>query len=541
MPHAGSLIIGQGASTISAAGFAGTKDVLDVWDALPVDPAPSDYPSSGFSIDLIVNAPAVRPPFFHPAKMDDRGLLIPDPSFQEVSLTLPKLRFRLSHGNPLNSQLTFDLVSAGTSGLDDPGDIGVAELISMTPPYAFIGGPSDRIVGFGFRKAVLDLSNNSTPPEVVAKFGFGDDWGGLYLPEARIFISPHGAQDLAIEAGVQDLLIGFGDSSGVSGDFELAVIDQGHGDLVLSARFFDADNKAYGIERLSPTTARVSLPAQTRMVIDVQGGLPPYTTSLKIGAAAAQNGRLFNVDLTATPQATLLVAAHDTTAGTPKSATLSIVATLKTTQQTLPVPGGGTNAAQPATPDAAVTNPQIIIAYQNNTDVTLTTDPQSAQVMWSSPPGGAETGPAPTFTIPVPAGQAVTLRARLPGTTVDTELFYYFYFDEPAKVANPQQEVPVLAAYATAPDNVWTKQAASAARGDGRLPDGQNSFDAYRATLDTLVPPGTTIRIFGEASFEAEFLRRKAGIQLQTRAAPRDHRPRRAVGAAWPAGLRLSD
>jgi len=61
----------------------------------------------------------------------------------------------------------------------------------------------------------------------------------------------------------------------VSGDFELAVIDQGHGDLVLSARFFDAANKAYGIERLSATNARVALPAQTRMVIDVQGGLPP--------------------------------------------------------------------------------------------------------------------------------------------------------------------------------------------------------------------------------------------------------------------------
>ncbi len=504
VPRDGSLIIGQGANTIPVGAFDNARNVLNVWDTLPVDPAPSDYPSSGFTLDLIVNLPSVRPPFFHPAKMDDRGLLVPDPSFKEVALNLPKLRFRLTHGNALNAQLGFALVSAGADGLDDPGDIGIAELISMTPPYAFIGGPSDRVVGFGFRKAVLDLSNDSTPPEVVDKFGFGDDWGGLYLPEARIFISPHGAQDLAIEAGVQDLLIGFGNSAGVSGDFELAVIDQGHGDLVLSARFFDADNKAYGIERLSPTAARVSLPAQTRMVIDVQGGMPPYTTSLAIGGAAAQSGRLFNVDLSTTPQASLVVAAQDSTAGTHKTATLTITATLRTPQQSLPVPGGGATPAQPATADAAPTDPQIVIAYQNDTDVTLTTDPQNAQVMWSSPPGGAETGPAATFTIPVPAGQTVTVRARIPGAAVDTELFYYFYFDEPAKIDNPQQEVAQLGAYAANADNIWTKQAVSDARGDGRLPGGQNSFDAYRTVLDTIVPAGTTITIFGEASFEAD-------------------------------------
>jgi len=48
----GSLIIGQAETTIGgAAGFANTKAILDVWDTLPVDPAPSDYPSSAFTID----------------------------------------------------------------------------------------------------------------------------------------------------------------------------------------------------------------------------------------------------------------------------------------------------------------------------------------------------------------------------------------------------------------------------------------------------------------------------------------------------------
>lgn len=340
VPRDGSLIIGQGTATITASGFSQTKAVLDVWDTLPVDPAPSDYPSSGFVLDLIVDAPSIRPPFLHPAKMNDRGLLEPDTTIQEVSLSLPRLRFRLAHGNPAGSQLRFDIVSFGTEGLDDPGDIGEAELIAMTPPYAFIGGASDRVVGIGFRKAVLDLSSNATPAEVVSKFGFGDDWSGLYLPEVRVFVAPDGAQDLAIEAGVQDLLIGFGASHGISGDFELAVIDQGHGDLAVSARFFDADGHAYGIERLSATTARVTLPAQTRMVIDIQGGLPPYTTSLN-GAASS---RLYNIDLTGNPQQSLVITGHDSSSPTPKTATLTIQAQLRTTQATLPPPVGGSAA-----------------------------------------------------------------------------------------------------------------------------------------------------------------------------------------------------
>ncbi|MFZ4600376.1 MAG: outer membrane protein, partial [Terrimicrobiaceae bacterium] len=71
-------------------------------------------------------------------------------------------------------------------------------------------GSSDRTFGFGLRSAVLDLSQASTPPALLAKAGVGDDWTGLYFPAARIFISPHGARDFAVEAGANELLIGFG-------------------------------------------------------------------------------------------------------------------------------------------------------------------------------------------------------------------------------------------------------------------------------------------------------------------------------------------
>jgi len=516
VPRDGSLIIGQGAGTITAAGFSQTKDVLDVWDTLPVDPAPSDYPASGFVLDLILDLPAVRPPFLHPAKMDDRGLLIPDDSIKEVSLTLPRARFRLAHGNPLGSQLVFQLVSAGTSGLDDPSDIGVADLIEMSPPYAFIGGKDDKMWGVGFRKAVLDLSNDTTPPEVVDKFGFGDDWGGLYLPELRVFFAPNW-KNLAFDAGVTDLLLGLGGSHGVSGDFELDVIRQGGGDLVLGARFFDANGKAYGLQFTSKTTATVALPAQTRMVVDIQGGMPPYTTTLSVvehdddsggdsDPSTPQEGRLFNIQfgLPDHTRSILTIKAKDSASGTAKEATLTITATLLQPQTTLAKPGDtGTGPNKKAEPDHATIDPNIIILFENDdrTVVTLSTDPQNPHLMWSvvDPPGGAESGPAKTFDVPLAPGNATTVRARLPAITVDPQRIYYFKISSPPALGNAQAPASDFANFA---GDVSTTPARSILPNDGFDPASQSPFAVDAQIFETIVPAGSTITIKGEATVE---------------------------------------
>lgn len=60
----------------------------------------------------------------------------------------------------------------------------------MEPPYACIG--PGRVVGFGFRSAILDLSNGATPPDVLPQFGFDKAWTGVYFPEIRLFLAAHG-------------------------------------------------------------------------------------------------------------------------------------------------------------------------------------------------------------------------------------------------------------------------------------------------------------------------------------------------------------
>ncbi len=511
VPREGSLIIGDGAGSISS----GLSQLLDVWDQLPVDPPPSDYPSSGFTLDLILNAPSVRPPFMHPAKMDDRGLLVADSTVKEVALVLPRLRFRMAHGNERGSQLSFQLVSLGSSGLDDPGDIGIADLIEMKPPYALFG--DKEVFGMGFRRAVLDLSNDTTPPEVVEKFGFGDDWGGLYLPELRIFFAPDW-KNLAFEASVTDLLIGFNGGHGVSGDFELDVIRQGGGDLVLGARFFDANGKAYGIQMSSKTEATVALPAKTRMVIDVQGGMPPYITKLSVvehdddsdqdgEPSDPQAGRLFNIEFNGLDhtRSKLIITATDSSSGTAKTATLTIKASLLTPQQTLPKPGdSSTGPNKRATVDNSAIDPNIIILFENSdrTQVTLSTDPQNSHLMWSvvDPPGGAESGPSTTFDLPLAPGESKTVRARLPALSVAPTRTFYFKLNSPPKPVSTQDPN----SFAAFIGDVSGTPARSTVAGDGFEPGGQAPFEADRQAIDAVATPQSpiTVGIKGDASVE---------------------------------------
>ena len=146
------------------------------------DPPPSDYPSSQFVLDLVLTSAVLRPPGLYPAKLRADGLLEPDSSHTSVAITLPRIKLRLAQSSTIDPQPTLTLLSVGASGLDDPGDLRVAQLATMDPPYAFIG--SGRSLGFGFRSAVLDLSDGNTPPDVLAQFGFDESWTGYTSPRS---------------------------------------------------------------------------------------------------------------------------------------------------------------------------------------------------------------------------------------------------------------------------------------------------------------------------------------------------------------------
>lgn len=489
------------------AAFAGSALVLAAYDNVPNDAPPSDYPTTEFVLDLLLTGVVLRPPFLRGAKREANGQLVPDPQNEKVKFTLPRLKFRLAQGSGITDPITATLLSAGASGLDDPGDIAVAELIKMEPPYAFIG-PS-QVVGFGFRSGTLDLSDQSTPPDVLSQFGFDEGWTGLYLPEIRLFVAPHGARDFAVEGGVENLLIGLGSSSGVTGDFSLQVLDQGAGALKMGARFYDGGQRSYGIVRASDSSATVQLPTQSRMVVDVEGGRTPITVTVTIDGGTAQTGREVDIDLSGNPTRTIVISAEDTSSPV-RRATFTIVASRRPASVVVP----GITTFGP-TPTAKITSqstvqggvpvqqPRIEIISETASTATVGLNAPSARAaltQWAV--NGTPRGTGATIVVDLPAGGPdVTVVANLPGEPGVADFTGYYRFDKPEYIEHNRVQTDAdTRAFALTPDNTHT----TAAGDEGATSNWLGGGDVRAALLPLLqsLPPHTTIKIDGFASYE---------------------------------------
>ncbi|MCM8564472.1 DUF6603 domain-containing protein [Thauera linaloolentis] len=510
IPRAAGQIVAAGVAAVpgSATDFQPVRNVLTALDAIPTDAPPSDYPGTGFTLDMILTGIEVRPPFLKPAKMEANGLLVPDESRPDVVFHLPRIKLRLSQGSDTAATLNVDLLSLGATGLDDPGDIGAAEMIRMEPAYAFIG--DDRVVGFAFRTAFLDLSDGYTPPEVLDQFGFDESWTGLYLPEIRIFFAPNGAEDLAVNVGVENLLIGLGQSSGITGDFDVAVINQGSGELKLAARFFDGEGQAFGINRLSDTEAEARVPASSRMVIDVAGGRAPYQINARFDGAD-HAGNLHAITAAATPKP-VTITVQDGSAP-PKQSSLSIQVRLRESEMTEPAPG-----AQPLLSASLRTTsitldgrsqtvPPLRLVADGGNSVIITVDglPEPA-TQWLV--DGSAFANGPTLSLPLDGGQTRTVRAIIPGQTV-SQIDGYFRFDHPP-IANVE-------AFSVDPVNTSADQAINPSASAFWKPPARQFLPTWRQVLSRVSPK--TITIKGSASYDGDDQKAKYNYLLSQRRA----------------------
>lgn len=487
-------------------GFANAAAVLNAYDTNPDDAPPSDYPTTGFTLDLLLTTIVLRPPFLRGAKRELNGQLVPDPQQEQVRFTLPRLKFRIQQGSLNNDPITAALLSAGATGLDDPGDIAVAELIKMEPPYAFIG-PS-QVVGFGFRSGILDLSDGSTPPDVLAQFGFDESWTGLYLPEIRLFIAPNGAEDFAIDAGVENLLIGIGASSGITGDFSLQVLDQGAGPLKLGARFYDADQRGYGLVRTSDTTGTVMLPERSRLVVDIQGGRTPITTTVTVQGSPAQNNRVIDIDMASAAERTITINVTDSSSPQ-RTGTLTIIATRRPASIVIPgvtslgpVPAAVLTTTSITQGSASPQQPRLVLVSETPSTATIAlavSPARQAQTQWTI--NGTPRGTSETLTVDLLPGADATIRAELPGETAIGNFTEYFRFDQPPyRVGDRIQTDEDIRNFARQPDNTRTIQAAD----EGATANWLGGSDVRSALLPLLqgLPTGTAISVDGFASYE---------------------------------------
>jgi len=496
VPRTAGAIIRTSVESITDPSFQPVSNVLKSWDNNPADTPPSDYPGTGFSLDLVLSGIEIRLPFLHPAKMEANGLLVPDSAHKDVVFKLPQVKVRLSQGSDTDAVVEASLVSLGVSGLDDPGDMIAAKMIFMEPGYAFIG--SGRVVGFAFRSAFLDMADGYTPPEILDQFGFDEAWTGLYLPEIRLFFAPHGAEDFAVNAGVENFLIGLGDSSGITGDFDLSVINQGDGDLAVSARFFDKKGRAIGITRLEDNKAQAHIPKKTRMVVDVSSGRAPYTVTVNYdGGDNLTTGVVHLITLSGANSKTVHIDVTDTSS--PQKTSKLIITLLPRSEQAVAPPS---STAQPESATLETTSitlegqpqtvPPLRLLSDSGTEVVVAVDqPTSPQADWEV--DDAPKGTATRLSIPLSGGDSKTIRATLHGQTY-TQIDGYFRFDRPPK------NDPI--GYSLDAGNTSAQQAVDPGSDSLWKPPGQPFLVAWKDVLSRVSPKAITIE--GTASYEGD-------------------------------------
>ncbi len=456
-------------------------------------------PTGGIRLTLRTPGLIFRPPELVPAQLDSRGQLKPDPSKQHVEFHLPRVRIRIER--PADGAFSTRLLGASA----DPDDVGperLYEFIRMEPRYA-LSGP-DATFGFAFRSAVLDMSETDTPNSPGADvISLPDDWQGLWLPEVRIFVAPDGLQGIAVSAGVRDLYIGIGDSAGLSGEFQVEVVNRG-GDPTIGLRIHTANGELIPIAD-DATTAEA--PAGSTIVADANGGLAPHTYQLVVAGGAPMAADRAPLGALATP-ASVSVTVSDAGSGT---ATRAITVSLRTSTR----PGDGETA--PTTNPADITRPagqQVVIeiARQTSTDVVVHAPAAHGTLTWTTPSGTETTAAGGEVTIPVAAGAgsiAVSVQEQLTaGGAVITE-DCYFTFDSPR--AN---ETATATALATFQGNAGktSRQAQVGQRGSLTAPYFRDGAVARFARY-----PGATWTIDAYASYEGKPERRAHNQALSER------------------------
>ncbi|HEY5187179.1 MAG TPA: hypothetical protein VIM19_20305, partial [Actinomycetes bacterium] len=435
---------------------------------LSVDYTDTSYTTTAGPFDLRLTFPAsvLHLSALHGAKLDGQGLLVPDDAHPLVLFHLPRLTVKVARGSTGGAGASLVSADAGAGG----GDADTFDFCRMEPPYALVGPGA--VFGFAFRSAVLDLSDDATPGTPPP--GVGPDWHGLWLPEARIFVSPHGMEDFAVDGGVRDLYVGIGPSSGVSGTFELEVVNRGSAPTV-SLRFLDPQGRSF-----ADSGGAVQAPEHCAVIVDAAGGIAPYTYALS--ASDGTSSSTDRLDLAVPAAGSLTVTATVTDGG---SHTTTTTATVSRTTGT----SGSTPSDARVTPTTTSSGTaQLTVEAQTDTGVTvsLRPSPGTGTIAWTWDGGGSATGE--TATIPVVAGAPVSVSATWTPAVGQQTRSCNFRFDHPTGRAGTPDDAETSATPAM--------DATSAA-------SWQSPGGAF-ALGEDVVPHGAHVTVTGYASYDGD-------------------------------------
>lgn len=491
----------------------------------------------GWRIDLTAPVVAIALPFLTPARYDvANALLVPDPSQRGVFLVVGGLTVRLQQ---LQGQdVKFSLVSASTSG--DPTDQ-IYDLIRMEPGYAIVG--PGNAVGFGFRGAVLDLSDTAGPSNLPAGARtMPNSWQGFFLPEIRLFVQPNGLDGLHVTAAARDLYIGVGASAGVTGIFEVEVVNGAS--LSVEASFLTPTGPV-----IPAADGSATVPASSTLIVSTHGGSGSNTITITPDNATAVVGERAAITTDA-DGTSITVTVHDATAGLDKTLTLH------TALAPGAVSGSGSTRVLGITPSDPSAQWQLQVDTLDPAVIKLSHEPPAgATIAWTSPTltfVGPTNGPTVTVDLasltdaaPIEGDLSVTFSGAV---AQDSDC--YFLVDHPKTGEfNPAPGTDPSSrelAWVLGPDS--TRDTKSPSR-SGLAASG--TYLAAARALAARIPHGTHIEVDGYASYEAttsdqwnkdlSARRRSAAIAILKDAGFTDVQPGTATGDdtahahTWPA------
>ncbi|CAM2069351.1 hypothetical protein SCOR_28530 [Sulfidibacter corallicola] len=246
-------------------------------------PNTTDAYSHGFRLELMVSTLSFElGESWLPGKFEDHRL-VADNSHpaQKVRFILPKMIIEYEQGPDLSTgPPDIRLKSWGHAGFDGPADPAMGELIRMEPEIAV--HESGRF-GFGIGQVILDLSQDATPPEILAHFGTDEAWTGLYIENVRVYYADEG-KDFAFTIGVNDVLISFDGEVSLEAFVHLLGNEL---DFRFDVLFFHgATPIGYPSGQASETKSQVVagnavVPDNAHVQLSITGGIPEFTPDFK--------------------------------------------------------------------------------------------------------------------------------------------------------------------------------------------------------------------------------------------------------------------
>ncbi len=288
LPRDGAAFVG---AAVGAAAAAGAPQLKALFDRLgPVEGTAlvaTEYPGIRFRLELMLSVLT-----FHlgkawlPGTMDAEHRVIPAPNrtSDDVAFLLPKVTFVYEQGDDLTQPPTFELASWGSGGFDAPHDLAAGEVVRMEPPLAV--HESGRF-GFGVGQVVLDLSENSTPPEILRFFGVDQGWKGIYVRSARVYWSDKD-KGWAVNVAVEDVLVSF--AGQVSLEASLDVIGP-EARMRASVHLFEGPLEVMYVKgTTTPLVPGEGTILNTGVVhVHIAGGVPPYVVHARLGSEELWN------------------------------------------------------------------------------------------------------------------------------------------------------------------------------------------------------------------------------------------------------------